>query len=839
MFVSSATSGVLAADLRQGCAADAGLRLTRLAAVATPPDGSRRLGPGVDVDEATRALDRAVQDVAGLAPPIVTLEGATALVESPNSSGENDIVQLASRTGFRRQVDVVSMGDQRGIWLPDTVADAVGARPGTVVGLVVQGGARTEVPVEAVFRDLSRVDRPPYWCSMERSFEEFHNLTPPPLALMDQDLLLEAAGAHGIHPTASWEYSPVADGWTLDRAERGVAVLSNVLASAGNDQLPLGRLLGRGPGNVDIVSSVNHARRAAAIVEAAAGPVSLAAGGVALLMLVLAARGWVEQRRRELVVLALRGAGAPLLCAKGVLELAPPIVLGAVVGTAAAWLTVRALGPSELIARAAIESGLISVAVAVACALVAVAGTVASASRRIAVDHLDAAPQRAIRWEPVALALAAAAFYELQSGGARRDAQVDSFVLLFPVLLLAGAGGLLARLVVLSLPSERASRLPVAWWLALRRLVARRRQVIPVVTAATVSMGVVIFASTTTQSFAATIDAKALLGPGAEQVLLVEAAQPLPEQSPLRGRSTYVPRATEASVLREGHARADVVGVDPATFAQGAYWDASFAGRSLESLLEELSPSSGSPAPAIAVGEGLPRRFSLTLQADGDRIQVPVRVVARPSAFPGLGRNSSRPLVVVPADVLTETKADAAVELWIDSRDPDAVRQAREAGLNVLSAFAARDRLQYGDLQPQVWALSYLRVIGLSAGAIALSGIGVYFATNARRRQIGAAIAREVGLSRAGSVLAIAVEVVVMLGSGLIGGTVLSRVAAGLLRPHLDPLPQAPPSPVLRFDLSAVVMCAMAVSIVAVVVSAAIERRARRLSLPELLRDAT
>ena len=837
MFVSSTASAVLETDLRQGCAADGGLRLTRLTAVPGVQNRSR-LGPGVQIDDATEALDESVQGITGLAPPIVTVEGATASVETPESTGRNDVVRLAARTGFRDHVEVIQRADERGIWLPDTVAEAVGARPGANVDLVV-AGARAEVPVEAVFRDLARVERDSYWCSMERSFEEFHNITPPPMALIDQELLLQVATVHSTRATVSWEYSPSPDGWTLERTEKGVASLREVLAAAGNDQLPLGQVLGRGPGNVDTLSSVNHARRAAAIVAAAAGPVSLAAAGVALLMLVLAARGWVEQRRRELVVLALRGAGAPLLCTKGVLELAPPILLGAAAGTGAAWMIVRALGPSDLIETRAIEAGVTFVAIAAGGALVAVAATVASASRRVAVDHVDAAPSRAILWEPVALALAGAAFYELQAGGARRGAEVDSFVLMFPILLLSGAGGLLARVAVRSLPAELARRLPVAPWLALRRLAARRRQAIPVITGATVSIGVVIFASTTAQSFAATIDAKALLGPGTEQVLSVEGASPLPDGNPLRDISTYVTRTTEASVLREGHARADVLGIDPATFERGAYWDDSFADRPFDSLLGELSPSAGGPAPALAVGEGLPTRFSVTLRAEGDFVEVPVRVVARPDAFPGFALNSSRPLVVVSRDVLLDFGVDGDVEMWVNSEDPDVVRQARAAGVTVLSAFAARERMEQGDLQPQVWALSYLEVIGLAAGAITLSGVGVYFATNARRRRIGAAIVRRVGLAPARSLGATVWEVSVMLGVGLIGGAALARLAAVLLRTHLDPLPHAPPEPILRFDSVAAALCAVAVAITAVVASALVELRSRRRSLPELLRDAS
>ena len=76
-----------------------------------------------------------------------------------------------------------------------------------------------------------------------------------------------------------------------------------------------------------------------------------------------------------------------------------------------------------------------------------------------------------VLWEPIVLVLAAAAYYELSSrgssvfgGGGRR---VDSLVLLFPVLLLAGGSGLFARVVLGGrFLRSVAPRLPTPAWLA-------------------------------------------------------------------------------------------------------------------------------------------------------------------------------------------------------------------------------------------------------------------------------------------------------------------------------------------------------------------------------------
>ena len=164
-------------------------------------------------------------------------------------------------------------------------------------------------------------------------------------------------------------------------------------------------------------------------------------------MLVIAGRTWLEHRRQELVVLAMRGAGSTALGIKAALEFSLPVTMGAAAGLATAYVLVRGMGPSPLIEVTAMSSAVILVVAAMVIALIAVGFIVALRVRRVGVDADGAGSRRLVLWEPAALILAAAALYELRTRGSSvvGRTRVDSLVLLFPVLFMAGTAGLLSR----------------------------------------------------------------------------------------------------------------------------------------------------------------------------------------------------------------------------------------------------------------------------------------------------------------------------------------------------------------------------------------------------------
>jgi putative ABC transport system permease protein len=761
-------------------------------------------------------------------------------------------VQLIERTGFADHIDVVQRadGDVTGVWLADVSAERLGVGAGDEVTVAPTSAEPQVVPVAGVYRDL-RAGRDRHWCSMRWMFEprSAGGSAPAAVALFDEGVLaglLDDAGVTGAG--GWWEYPPDPAAWDLPTAATATRALERVVDRANNRTTELGSTVGYGPAGADVPRSVRKAQRTAASVESVAGPVALGTIGVAVVMLLAAARSWLTRRSQEVTVLSLRGAGPAALALKAMAELAPALVTGAVLGVGAAVAVVRVIGPDPRIDDDALVDGLLVVGGALLASLVALAVVVAAGVRRVAAGTGGAAPRRSLPlWEPAVLALAGAAFYELRTRDTVVDeTHVDGLLLLFPLLLLAGGAGLAARAALSGRPMGwLADRVPTPAWLALRRLAAARLRAALIVTGAAISIGIVVFASALSSSVGATAYAKATLGHGAAQIVRLSRTEPPPAEAPRPGASTLVTRTSEAGVLDTGHARADILGVEPDTFADAAYWDGSFSGSSLGGLLSRIDldddgdDEGGDDAgvPAIAAGSGLPDRFVMELRGDDGPVELEVRVVGRADAFPGMGFVEQRSLVVVDRRALTDLGITAHAEVWLDDPSPAAAQELSDDGLSVVFAAAAGADVTGTSLQPQVWAIDYLEVVGLAAGLVTVAGLGLYFAANAERRRVGAAVARRLGMPAAQAAVATALEVAVILAGGLVLGVGLSWLAARLVYSRLDPLPSTAPAPLLRFDLSMVAACTVAVVVTAVLVTLVVERRTARASLPELLRD--
>ncbi|QYG91212.1 hypothetical protein HC251_01345 [Iamia sp. SCSIO 61187] len=840
LFSAATGRASLHQDLEEGCAFEVGLRVERGIALDGPGTAT-----GDPLAARSAVLDEAVAPVDGVAPAVVSVFGGDATIARAGAeAGETASVQLLQRDGFAAHVEVVAGGAGPGVWVPDTVAEPLGLEPGDEI-VLVDGGGMT-LPVAAIYRDL-RDGRDDWWCSLRYTFESRSagGAAPPPTVVVD-DLATVVAEAGGRGVRVWWEYPPDAGRWDLAAARRATADLRAV-ADRTNDRVSdLAQALGPGISTVDRPASVTKAEDTQAAVESVAGPVAWGTIGVALTMLLTAARSWLSRRSQQVTVLTLRGAGPVAVGLKAVGELLPALVVGVAAGLAAAIAVVRTVAPDPEVDGEALAEGLAVVGVAVLVAVAAVVVVVAAGARRVGVGAGGAAPRRTLPpWEPVVLAGAAAALYEVQSRPAAGDGRIDGLLLVFPLLLLAGGSGAVARAVlsrrVLAVAAVRA---PVAGWLAARRIAASRGRVSLIVTGAAISIGIVVFAGATSASVRATAEAKALLGDGARQIVRLSVHGDRPTDPPVAGASTVVTRATESSVLRAGHDPADVLGVDPATFADAAFWDDSFADRSLDALLDAVALPADAPAddpvPAIAVGDGLPDRFVVTLDGEDGTEEVAVAVVARADAFPGFEASRPRPLVVVDRAALDRVGVVEHPEVWLSDDSPSVPDRLAREGLSIVySRRGAIDLAGAGTrLRPQIWAIDYLQVIGLAAGLATVAGLGLHVAADAERRRLGAALARRLGLPPRQVAGATAVEVGAILLGGLVLGVALAGIALRLVFAKLDPLPNTPPDPLLRGDLGLVGLCALVAVVVALVVTLVVERRSTRSSLPELLRAA-
>jgi hypothetical protein len=259
----------------------------------------------------------------------------------------------------------------------------------------------------------------------------------------------------------------------------------------------------------------------------------------------------------------------------------------------------------------------------------------------------------------------------------------------------------------------------------------------------------------------------------------------------------------------------------------------------LPDLLARLEAGpDGAAVPAIGVGAGFPERFVLSLRGEDRATELEVAIVARAEAFPGLGFTQDRPLVVVDRQALSRTGVVEHAEIWVNDASPGVAERLTEQGVQVVFSARPAADIRGTLLQPQVWAIDYLEAVGLAAGLVTVAGLGLYFAADAERRQLGAAVARRLGLPTVQAAAATALEVLSILVAGLLFGVGLSWLAVRLVFRKVDPLPHTAPDALLRFDLSVVVACAVAALVTAALVTWVVEWRTARASLPELLRDA-
>jgi putative ABC transport system permease protein len=828
IFSSSASSAALADDQRSGCPFRIGLRVERQVGVVPDPLERWR--------GATEALDQAVAREGVQVERTRTLLGDTATVRLEGDAGGGTFVQLVARTSFEDHIEVVGRGGGQGVWLPAFVAETLGVAPGDTVEVQI-GDRSRPVEVAGVFVDLTRSDDA-HWCTLSRQINDFQGRQPPPVALIAHEDLLQMTHDAGIDRIdAWWEYSPTGGGWTLDRAAPTIRHLADVAEDATNRADPLAHVLGPGRTSVDQTDTLEHATRVASTVDAATGPVALGTAGVAVLVLLSAGRTWIDRRRQEMTVLAMRGASPSSLAVKALLEMSGPLLAGAAAGLIAAGWVAREAGPSRLVASGAVEDALLQVALVTVGAAIVLGVAIGMAVRRVGTSAGGVQARATLLWwEPAVLAVAGAALYQLRSN-ARAD-EAGSLLLVFPVLFIAGAAGLGARLL-LAPGAQRwvASRLPVAGWLAIRRLLAGRVRVTAIVTGVALAIGMVAFAGSVATSLRVTTEAKALLGPGARQTIGVPDGAALPDGVGDDGTSTEVVRASEVGVLQRGHTSADVLGVDPATFPDGALWDDSFASASLEDLVAELSPEAGaSGVAAIGIGGGLPDELVLTLGTSSEPVEVPVEIVARAEAFPGLGYRSRRPLVVVHRAVLEDLEVGGR-EVWVSNTSSEVADRMTDAGAAPRFVTRPAENLP-SELVAQLWAIDYLHIVGPAAGLVAGAGLALYLASAARARALGAAMAAHMGMRRRTGVLATGVETTAMTLAGWALGVALAWIASRLVLPALDPVPVTAPDAIFRFEGAIVVTTAALAIGVAALATAVVERPASHQTLPEVTRGA-
>jgi putative ABC transport system permease protein len=793
-----------------------------------------------------RTLVDAVRAVPNVGRVTTTLS-ATGLRVQPADGGRAKSVQLVSRDGFLSHVHVLAgESDANGVWLAESLAGAIDAGPGDAV--LIRAGARSATAtVAGVYRDLFVGVPDAFWAPLSaKIYPTAEGEAPPPSPILaGRATMLTLSTTLELFGTARWDVRVTSDRSALayDAASHAAAGVRRLVAEVASPATPVGSAL-QAPGTAAPV--VDVVRDARATRDSIAGPLrtfSIAGVVAALVGLLASAVYGVRRRRTEVRMLDALGLSPAALGARALLETALPVAAGGAVGWLIARIGVAVGGPTALLDPSAVAGSVWQAALAAVAGIAVTAFGTASAVR--AETQPAGTRFRAVArapWEAVALALAAAALYEILSRGTGPAVSpdgavhIDAFLLLFPVLFIAGAAGLAVRSLVSGLrrASGAAVRWPVPAYLATRRLASSPRIALLLTTAAALSVGILGYAGTIGRSLDIATNDKARLVVGSDVSVPAPASLRLPPSPGLH--PTDVVRVTASPASAPGEIT--ILGVDPATFASAAFWDPGFADRPLGELLRDLGRG-GTSLPALVVGSS-----ASVGEIDLGGFAIPVTPLERVRAFPGQGTGST---LVVATPVLERILASHGISLdsvgvtflvWV--RGPVARATAYVEGLG-LSSSAVRTAAAFVGA-PRFRAVSstfvFMELLGVLAAVVALLGVVLYLQARHHARLVSYAMSSRMGLTRGGHRVAVFLEIGSVLFASAVVGSVLALVAGAVLSPWVDPFPALPPSPAFRPPIPLFAAIAVAVPVTGAVAAVIVQRRTDRANVAEELRYA-
>ncbi|GAB2830844.1 ABC transporter permease [Lentzea nigeriaca] len=740
----------------------------------------------------------------------VTMSSRSPLGAVYTRIGRPDFNGLATYGRFGYRPDALSHltvveGGGKGLWVPRTIATAAHVK----VGDRLTG---SPLVVSAIYADLAHPVSG-WWCS------EAKTVVPNPLGgdgastsviwvPQPSDLsALPPEFSSGASVSLRFPAEPVS---TLAEAE--------VLRDKGNALITsLGLPLTR----ADVLSSaITAARTSERNVSSALLPLVLISVLVGLAGVGTVTVQWAQRRHSELRLLWVRGAGPLALGLRGVSELGLPLVLGGLLGLAAARLLLPLYAPGVALAPGTLWVAM-GFVLAVVVASLAVTVLVASwrvhrtFQRRARSWRLSVVP-----WELVVVALAVLAWLRLSRNGlgtvvkSSELPRVDVAALTFPLLVVLAAALVATRLLRWSLAWSHR----VQWWrvpaaqFALRRLAAAVGPVTGVVLVGVLAVGTIAVGSAVAGAQKSALDSKSGVFVGAnstaqvsQDIALGRVALP----SSLRGNTTLVGVSTGALI------------VDPATFTDAALVDDAASVRSLLSGLRRT----GEVAPAVRIGRAADRE----IQIAGLPL---VKPVASLPSFPKLGTRG----YVVARESVPAVDQVGSWHLWSSLPLPALTSSLQAAGIhytNVEERTRVLDGLPFLTVE---WTFAFVAAIGVVLAVVA--AVALLLAIEVRRRQnaVSGALSARMGMRPSVLWTSHLLEVGALALVAVAIGAVASFVSAGFAVPRLDPAPWLNPAPMLP-DLTPLLGSMVLGGFVVVVVAAWLALRGVRTArMGELLR---
>ena len=841
LFLSSARSAALQQQLAAGCA-EVGWGQTGVGVGLLDQNGdpTGQQPPDRSTDEALAAAWDAVGDPASDPVGYASAGGVRTADGAPVSLPAQLLFRPASFDHVRWVEPPTT--DTTGVAVPASWAEQAGIAAGDTITV---GSA--PVTVAGVYTDLFAYDADDYWCDYRLLYANDSNAnTPPPALLLTADAATLDAVSPGTAYTELRREVPVrAEDTTVSEAR---ALLDRQARAQADTLDRLGLPEVYGVPNTRLVEAIDRAELVESGLRGPVVPVAVAGALLALVLVAAAGSFWADRRATEVRLLAARGVGPVPLAGKAALELGLPALVGAALGWGASRALIATLGPADDLDPGATTAALWAGVAAFVVGLGAAALVAGLRARGSAERPLGAAPRWPSRvpWELTLLIAAGACWVALQGRpgvvSEGNVAQVDGLLVAFPLLGLAGAAVLLARVLTALLPRlrRRAARRRPAVFLAVNRLAAARLATATLLVAVALPVAVLGYTATLTASSQATLDAKVgvQIGAGAA-VLSVSRFDPTPE---IAAACTYVVRYGDASVTAaegagdsRGRADVQVLAVDPADFAGTAFWVDSFAAESLPDLLARLDgPAVDGRLPVVAAG--LPTGETDLRLGTQD---VPVDVVATADVLPG--RRTADPVLLVAADRLPDVPrtagADRTAELWTDGDTSAAQEAFTAAGSDRNRTVEPADVQTTANFLGITWTFGYLSALAVFVGVIALGGLLLYLEARSRSRVSGYVMARRLGLSRRAHLTSLLVELGGVAVAGIVLGGVLAAGAVAVVYRRLDVDLVRPPTPLL--DVPWTALAATVVVTVAVAALAALyaQRAADRADPATVLRE--
>jgi hypothetical protein len=858
-FTAASGSAALREKLEEIKPLPAGLDLHFSNPVYFLSGGRRFSGPSLGTEQRTKEVTALGHELGLPDPPVVTTVLPTLQLSPAGDLSQTETVRLMARTGFLNHVQRLE-GDPKapGLWISDNTAQISHLRVGDRVQFQLADAnevQHTEVlPVAGIYRSISKTHEGAFWLNLTDYFyttDRLERTLPPEVEFLSQGAmakLLRHRDISGIDQYFELPYTAKAPLVSQAKAMRDkLANVHELINENPSQRSAAGRafakrypLLVGADDTTSLPVAVGLAEKTIAGVDP---PTRLIAeAGVLIALIVVGASGafLVARRRGEARALYARGESVLSFSARTLVEAVLPSLAGGVVGVAVALALIRIVVPHGSLEASTLVNGIATATAGIAVGLALVGLSAGIAYLRLyEVGRRTHPLVRRLPWELLALAAGIVLLVRLRRGGGLvRDAatgtshpSLSSF--LVPLLLVLGLAALVVRVggSPLRRLADRGWRRPVPVWLALRRLAAGRGVLALLVVTCAVALGLLVYAQTLVTSLREGVREKSYIASGSDVQGLVDATMPAPDPKKFGYPVTRAEVVYGAGRIGAEGDSADIAAIDPKTIVPAVHWSSSW-GPPLAGLVSHLDDA----GPLHVLATGKPRPFK-TLAIGGTDVPVQVRWI---HSFPGM--TTPGPLVVVSQRALERRNGGSDpldpqwATLWAKGPTQPIVDEMDTPKIGAFFTTTAEALRKDPNVALALRTFTFMRALGLAAGALALFCLVLYLLARQRAQTIATAFGMRMGLRRRPAAAALALELALILAIAFVVAVLGAIAAAGAIVSRSDPLPNLPPGPLFTGPWGDLLVVALVLGVVAAVGGLVASRPPRDEALVEAIR---